>query len=184
MNLVEYIGYHGTTSINKDNILTNGFTYNHRDDHWLGQGIYFLTEEYLAKQWAIQKALNTDNEKPIVIVSLIQAEQDKILDLTKIHQYLMFVQFSMEFNAALKTYYPDKDIILCKKHYLGCLVCDAYKEKYDIEIIVSSFPKSISKYFNTPYDNKNIMELIEIPYGEVQICVSSNKNIMMTDIIE
>ncbi len=40
------IGYHGTCSKHKDSIESNGFDpakCNYRADHWLGQGVYFLT---------------------------------------------------------------------------------------------------------------------------------------------
>ena len=51
----EIVGYHGTTSSAQESIENHGLDPNlveKRDDHWLGQGVYFYDDFDLAKWWA------------------------------------------------------------------------------------------------------------------------------------
>lgn len=44
-------GFHGTFSEALDSIINDGFQIVYRDNHWLGQGVYFYDNSSLAHWW-------------------------------------------------------------------------------------------------------------------------------------
>ena len=93
MGVITIKGYHGTDINSCEAILESNYKISEGDQHWLGEGVYFFIEGLstdtinLAKKWAIAEAWDNDNKKYkytelAVIESLIEVEEDKILDLT------------------------------------------------------------------------------------------------------
>ena len=93
MGVITIKGYHGTDINSCKLILKSNYKISEGDQHWLGEGVYFFIEGLstdtinLAKKWAIAEAWDNDNKKYkytelAVIESLIEVEEDKILDLT------------------------------------------------------------------------------------------------------
>ena len=93
MSVITIKGHHGTDINSCKAILKSNYKISEGDQHWLGEGVYFFIEGLstdtinLAKKWAIAEAWDNDNKKYkytnfAVIESLIEVEEDKILDLT------------------------------------------------------------------------------------------------------
>ena len=93
MSVITIKGHHGTDINSCKLILKSNYKISEGDQHWLGEGVYFFIEGLstdtinLAKKWAIAEAWDNDNKKYkytnfAVIESLIEVEEDKILDLT------------------------------------------------------------------------------------------------------
>lgn len=97
-----YNCFHGTTrtvaNIVKD---TSKFQYNLRNDHWLGNGIYFFIEDYdKAKWWAKTLARRERKSKASVISLVATIQRNKILDLDAEKERKDFYQFVLDFIAA------------------------------------------------------------------------------------
>lgn len=97
-----YNCFHGTTrtvaNIVKD---TSKFQYNFRNDHWLGNGIYFFIEDYdKAKWWAKTLARRERKSKASVISLVATIQRNKILDLDAEKERKDFYQFVLDFIAA------------------------------------------------------------------------------------
>ena len=98
----KYNCFHGTTrtvaNIVKD---TSKFQYNLRNDHWLGNGIYFFIEDYdKAKWWAKTLARRERKSKASVISLVATIQRNKILDLDAEKERKDFYQFVLDFIAA------------------------------------------------------------------------------------
>lgn len=109
MSVITIKGHHGTDIDSCKSILKSNYKISKGDQHWLGEGVYFFIEGLstdtinLAEKWAIAEAWDNDNKKYkytdfAVIESLIEVEEDKILDLTtedgvKILSYLVSLFF-------------------------------------------------------------------------------------------
>ena len=98
----KYNCFHGTTrtvaNIVKD---TSKFQYNLRNDHWLGNGIYFFIEDYdKAKWWAKTLARRERKSKASVISLAVTIQRNKILDLDAEKERKDFYQFVLDFIAA------------------------------------------------------------------------------------
>jgi hypothetical protein len=79
--LIPFTGYHGSTTVKCQDILKcNYFTESHKQDEWLGNGIYFFERN----QWyAVWWARDCKNYNPYgVLEASINAEETRILDLT------------------------------------------------------------------------------------------------------
>ena len=93
MGVITIKGHHGTDIDSCKSILKSNYKISKGDQHWLGEGVYFFIEGLstdtidLAEKWAIAEAWDNDVKKYkyqefAVIESLIEVEEDKILDLT------------------------------------------------------------------------------------------------------
>lgn len=80
MSIRKFLGYHGTSLTAAKRIIANGFEIREeRDDHWLGQGIYFFNEDIeQAELWALRRY---HGRKSAVIKADISIPRDKVLDL-------------------------------------------------------------------------------------------------------
>ena len=89
---VQIEGFHGTSKINANVIIKEGFKLSEGDNQWVGDGVYFFTDDIGDGQqnaiyWAKYKAWDKKLKQytyPFyaVIKSQIEVEEDKILDLT------------------------------------------------------------------------------------------------------
>ncbi len=87
-------GYHGTSVNSAKEIIASNYKRSIGDKEWLGNGVYFFIEgisskpEEQAKKWAIVQAWDNLNhtdkyKKYCVIKSIIEVNEDNLLDLTK-----------------------------------------------------------------------------------------------------
>ena len=93
MGVITIKGHHGTDIDSCKAILKSNYKISKGDQHWLGEGVYFFIEGLstdtinLAEKWAKAEAWDNDvkeykYQEFAVIESLIEVEEDKILDLT------------------------------------------------------------------------------------------------------
>lgn len=164
------IGYHGTADVNIDevikDILNNGFVYKHRENHWLGQGIYFFEDDFWAYQWCNQDI----SKEKCVLKSQIICTEDKFWDLS-------LEKFKRKFTDEVKEILrlleekgqtldsTDSDVQRC--YYL-----DIIKKKKKLEVI-----KCIFELRNNP---NPVMRALRVINTQVQICVTKNENIENT----
>ena len=167
-------GYHGTHKSSVNEILTNEFTSNIRNDHWLGQGIYFFDDLELAKWWA-EKKFNSSSAA--VISATINTEPDKILNLDtriglntfikELKRILSDITVSIKFKAFD---YSDR-----MKNF--CLAIDLVKRCLNLDVIIMTFSKKDPTYgeFNLwDFEKDYFLLLPSIAYKETQICVKDN----------
>ncbi len=116
MGVITIKGYHGTDINSCEAILESNYKISEGDQHWLGEGVYFFIEGLstdtinLAKKWAIAEAWDNDNKKYkytelAVIESLIEVEEDKILDFIE-------KNFGKEVYLAGNSIHQDKRFIV------------------------------------------------------------------------
>lgn len=97
------LAYHGTGLSNYEEIInTQQFIYKQRNNHWLGNGIYFFVDDYKrAQRWAEGNRPNKDT-KPAVIETSFEFESTELLDLDKSNDLNKLDNFAREFITLLK----------------------------------------------------------------------------------
>lgn len=161
--------FHGTASNDIDrlinDILVNGFNYKKRDNHWLGQGIYFFSEIEWAFQWSNQPR-NKDKDT-CILEATIFCNDNEFLDLDLPGGHRKITSAIKDINNELK----ENNILVFKfknEEQKRCFYLDFIKKKYSYQIIKHTFI----------LENKNsITRDIGIGLSQIQYCVSSNKNI-------
>lgn len=87
-----YSLFHGTTNIFADKIISEKkFTFLERDDHWLGNGVYFFVDDYSKARWwanqaCIRQRTNFKKHSPkatVLFLDSYRIHKDKMLDLDK-----------------------------------------------------------------------------------------------------
>ena len=168
--------YHGTDYDIAELIVSGGFKYNKNDEHWLGNGIYFYSDLSLAKWWTKKPSnkFGADIKKPAIIKCILSIDEDNIMDLSKLEDYLIFSQiYKDEFLP--KVY--DGDIIIPKYKGTGrfdskklrCSYCDTIKDQYDLKALVGTFNIPHQPYLPKEYGEG--FKYFSINYIETQICV-------------
>lgn len=79
LDIVEMIGYHGTSREAAESILAanNEFEFSDKPGDWLGKGAYFWQDApYRAWDWACR-----DNKEPTVVESVITIRREELMDL-------------------------------------------------------------------------------------------------------
>lgn len=167
-------GYHGTHSNNVQDILSKGFTYKFKADHWLGQGVYFYTTQDLAKWWIETR---TGPYYCAVIEVLLDCGNFNVLDLDSVLGLDFFLREVRIILTEIETYSFEED----NRYKNLCFVLDLLKKKFDIEMVICTFLK------NRPtYSKENLMQFqddyFRLPFGvqfkETQICICTNKTVL------
>jgi hypothetical protein len=178
MLIIETVGYHGTSEENVSDILENQFIAVRRDEHWLGQGIYFYDDSQLAEWWIKKKLETYSGVGPAVIKATMRCEKNSFLDLdrngdldlffSKLENLLMSGQ--IEIDLRLRTDEKSRIRNLC-----FCI--DLLKRCSGLKLIAMTFLKA-----NPSYVRGNILNFEEdyfplpfaVSYKERQICAASN----------
>lgn len=118
MNLIskQYQGYHGSSAENIDNIISSDkFKQMRRNNHWLGQGIYFFEDD---KQLSYVFAKSDPKYKDKDIASIecdIRCNPDNLLNLIKQEDKEYLAELFNEFKTSLlnkrkqRNIFPKKD---------------------------------------------------------------------------
>lgn len=184
------LGYHGTCSKYQYSIETEGFDPDkskYRDDHWLGQGIYFFDDYEKSLWWAKTTSSQNNNCGSIVFESLIEATDDVVLNLDDNHQLDAFMTEILHLLEDIQKEYPEKMPIFEEKKFRA--VCfDYYKQTKGISVIIGTFRKDIAGYTTKRNSRdkktqKKIMNIIGIQFNERQICVSQKNCIKSTKLV-
>lgn len=148
-----------------------------RDDHWLGQGIYFFREDYSqAQTWAKYKIKNTlslRGHNVAIINTSISVLNNIFLNLdTKsgLDYFKSFLESYNEYAKEMKIEINVKDADPKKETKLMCLYCNVLPD--EIKIIQRTF-RVESKFF----DKSSELREVGLHLHGVQICIR-DKNVI------
>ena len=161
------IGYHGTCSKYRYNIEKNGLDPSkckHRDDHWLGQGVYFFDDYDKAMWWATSISSQNNNCGGVTFIT------KTIETLKEVEKFC------------------DRKMPIFEDAKLRAVFFDYYKEKNKISVIIGTFLKEFAGYTARRSHSeielqKKIMYVTGIKFQERQICVSKKECIKSTKLI-
>jgi len=179
MLIIETVGYHGTAEENVSDILENQFITKHRDDHWLGQGIYFYEDSKLAEWWIKKKLETYSGEGPAVIKATMRCEKGEFLDLDKNEDLDLFfhrlkkVLMGGQIKLGLRFKTGDEQSRIRNL----CFCIDILKNCSGLKLIALTFLKSNPSYVRgniLSFENDYFPLPFAISYKERQICATSN----------
>lgn len=188
MRIIKVEGYHGTARKNTKNITSEGFVSKIRDDHWLGQGIYFYSDYDLALWWIKTKMGSVDGSHCAVFKATMQCQEHLWLDLDSPKGVDYFFQEVMEILL-------EDETLISLRFETGtteeriknfCFACDLLKQLRGIQLMARTFRKKRPSYARHNIDdfNRNFFPLpIDFMYLERQICSTTNDTIMSKTIV-
>lgn len=164
----QFYGHHGTDENSADSIVTKGFRLPtmKRDDHWLGNGLYFYKEDDVqALIWAEYKIRSTDalaGLKAMVIETYIKVPEENFLNLDSRGHMGKFENFLKEAAATLEEenlqiVFSDEDDKI--RNYVFNLLPEQYY------VIQRTFK------VDSKYDNNEMLGRMRLHLHGVQICV-------------
>jgi len=122
---VNVLAFHGTGLSNYENIVkTKSFSFKRRDDHWLGNGVYFFVDDFeRAKRWA-EGNRPDKNTAPVVIETKFEFKQGELLDLDKSDGLKKLNDFARNFKTELQR----KRVLInnTDEHKFHCKLLDAF----------------------------------------------------------
>jgi hypothetical protein len=193
--------YHGTTSDSKNSIRKYGFDTKytkHRNDHWLGNGVYFFQYELLAQWWALNCAKQKNNLfDGLIYTADITVEKSKFADLDNYDDIKKFQQFLLYFIADIEenvsfAYKIDLNKSESIQKIRGVFF-DRFKTKYGYYVLKKTFTKTNSKYIGLNLSSINVeilntfADALNFYILETQYCVSNKsciKNIRCSSVIK
>ena len=183
-------GYHGTCSKYRYNIEKDGLDpkkCKYREDHWLGQGVYFFDDYDKAMWWATTISSQNDNCGAIIFKSIIEAPDEEVLNLDDNEQLDEFMTESIKLIEDVKINCPGKMPIFEDSKFRAVLF-DYYKQKNGISVIIGTFRKEFAGYTTKRSESdkamqRKIMNIIGIKFRERQICVSKKECIKLTKLV-
>lgn len=182
-DVIKFTAYHGTCSKYRPSIERFGFSPDqvaYREDHWLGQGVYFFESKELAEWWANDQSRKPWNKgtQPLVYSCNISVSPDQYLDLDNAHSMDNFLDYCTQLIRRIDEddSLPQKPVFTDKK--FRALLFDYYKEANNISVIAHTFQKKrtsfAKKRSSAELDFVVLLEsVLDIGYKERQICVSS-----------
>lgn len=180
MNIV---GYHGTCTVHRNSIDENGLDpklVKQRNDHWLGQGVYFFDDRKKAIWWAQDIAGKPWNKGSFAIVYKcdIVASDEEILNLDDEKQLDDFYDEIIEYCCLIKP--KDGKVPVFNYDQMRAVFFDYYKIKKEKSVIIKTFPKDAVKYGKIRGKEhlgiqKKLAKSLQIYYFETQICVSKKE---------
>lgn len=184
------IGYHGTCSKYRYSIEKDGFDPDkskHRDDHWLGQGVYFFDDYDKALWWASTIAARNENCGAVIFKAIIDAPDDEVLDLNDYKQLDAFMTETLKTIEEIKRTCPGKMPIFEDSKFRAVFF-DYYKKRNSISVIIGTFQKEFAGYttkrsYAEKEMQRKIMNITGIKYSERQICVSKKECIKSTKLV-
>lgn len=187
--MIDLTGYYGTCSNSIESIERYGMDpdrVKYREDHWLGQGVYFFENWDKAMWWAedISRKEKNRGSFPIIYQTDLSAKESEVLDLDNekvVDQFYSRIQdVQAEIEADAKGRYPIFDAQKLRAVYF-----DYYKKEYGISVIICTFSKACTKSgtYRDKEDLKRQIRLVRalgVSYKEKQICVSKKECIVNT----
>lgn len=137
-------GFHGTTDKNFIEIKNSRqFKINRRNNHWLGNGVYFfLNDQRKAEWWSemtvrnMRKRSTHDSHiKKAVISCQIKVKNKKFLDLDTKDGKIKLKNFTIELEK-IKPQISQKNI---DEHELLCVTIDLMVRYYDYDVVKYTF---------------------------------------------
>lgn len=185
------IGYHGTCSIHRANIEENGLDpakCKYRDDHWLGQGVYFFDDYDKALWWASTISSQNGDCGGVIFKSDIEASDAEVLNLDDKRQLDSFMTEIMQVIEDAKKECLGQMPVFDGERVTRAVFFDYYKIHNNISVIIGTFQKEFAGYTTRRSSSerdlqKKIMDMIGIRFYERQICVSKKECIKSTKMI-
>ena len=183
-------GYHGTCSKYRYNIEKDGLDpqkCKYREDHWLGQGVYFFDDYDKAMWWATTISSQNDNCGAMIFKSIIEAPDEEVLNLDDNKQLDEFMTESLKLIEDVKINCPGKMPIFEDSKFRAVLF-DYYKQQNGISVIIGTFCKEFAGDTTKRSESdkamqRKIMNIIGIKFRERQICVSKKECIKLTKLV-
>jgi hypothetical protein len=184
------VGYHGTCSKYRYNIEKDGLDpakCKYRDDHWLGQGVYFFDDYEKALWWASTISSQNDNCGGIIFKSDIEAHDNEVLNLDDNKQLDAFMTETLKTLEEIKESCSGKMPVF-EDGSFRAVFFDYFKKQNGISVIIGTFQKEIAGYTTQRNRSekelqKKIMNIIGIKFQERQICVSKKECIKSTKLV-
>lgn len=174
MNKLNFIGFHATLKDNVNSIIKDGFIINkHRNNEWLGYGIYLFLYKADAESWA--KGTHYCKDNPAIIKCQTEVEQHRYLDLDdpeNMNKYNQYYKRTLSLLSENK-----KSIIFKNKHEAMCWGLNIYKTDNNIDLIKYTFENNRTRNKMKYEYNKNGYN-----YNEVQLCISRNEIILKKEV--
>lgn len=173
---IQINGFHGTNKVASELICEKRrYEANEREDHWLGQGIYFFREDpEQAKSWALTQV--DTGEVAVVLSTVIKVDSNSFLNLNTRTDIFTFRDITKTIEKQVKI-----NGIAVKEdgsnHKIRCFVMDLLP-KY-IKVIQNSF---INKQPNIITTN-SFMQSVGIEMHGIQVCVR-DQNVIEKDSIK
>ncbi|MEH6888451.1 hypothetical protein V7024_01550 [Bacillus sp. JJ864] len=177
--LHQFYGYHGTDEESAIDISANGFKilYDNRDDHWLGNGVYFFREdEKQALFWAqnkVKRVPELNGKSAVVIRSFINVNNDNYLNMDSRDGLDIFERHLKQKEKEIKesnlqiTFQNENQ----QRHYFMNLLPDKYYV--------------IKRTFHVPskkYDSSKQLTHMKLLLNGEQICIRNLSTIKDTQI--
>ena len=177
--------FHGTDIRCVDSIIKTGFICKPNKHHWLGNGIYFYLDYYLAKWWTTNPTdkFGVNILNAAIIKCRIATKNNYVLDLRRLKDYTKFVDIYREeflpmlFHGELIA--ANNELIDTKT--LRCTYCDYLNIKYKYKMIIGTFYIPTQPYMPTDYGE--FFHTFNISYIESQLCVFDNSIITSKELI-
>ncbi|AMB94530.1 hypothetical protein ACWOE5_03120 [Aerococcus sanguinicola] len=169
-DVIYYLLYHGTTARGATEILKNKeFTFRKRNDHWLGNGIYFFINDLeKAKWWGVQ-ACRRDRLKKLAILQIqnFKINRNDLLDLDTEEDRQKLFNFLQELKSQGISLNTDQ------------MVNEIEMRAYLIEMYVKYTSKIASKQTYYKPSPKHLWNLEEFGIFnlQVQFCIYDNESI-------
>lgn len=163
---INFIGFHGTTVKNADQIIKDTFHPKRRENHWLGQGTYFFDDRDLAI-WFPSASLKNKGKDIAIIKVELEVEKEQLLDLDKIRDINKF------YSEILMLLEKTKGKIVFKEdsHYNLCFLLDLYKKVFGIKIVKFTFRVKNPFYGHKIIEKFNNQFFVDLAYNQLQICI-------------
>jgi hypothetical protein len=168
---LECVLYHGTDKKYANDIISNGFVVKENRRHWLGNGIYFFTDEALARWWTTNpsKKFGHNISSPAIIQCVFASDDDTILDLRKFDDYTYcFEQFQHFYNNMYRPYCTMREIDINR---LRCTFFDWLFDTHQYTAIIGTFLSAEQPYYKPIRQAENNFKNLNLAYNEVQVCI-------------
>lgn len=170
--------FHGTTMSSLEKILSErNFTFENRNDHWIGNGVYFFVDDpSKAKWWAKQackKASRSESvihKQAVIFLEGYSILRSKVIDLDTEYDRIKirnFIKYLEGLGTVIKTIGSDEDQKMNQKR---CQVIDIFVAYYDIYASKKTF------YKEELVKDKEIYEH-GISNNEIQFCIFNQNTI-------
>jgi hypothetical protein len=156
--------FHGTNNIYSDNIFKYGFQLQEetRDDHWLGNGIYFFREDLeQAYNWAFYKFKDCQETNEVVVLhTVVEIQGNNVLNLDSRGGMMVMKRFTEELKRKLRGIKFNHSNPAKIRHFIMKLLPSEYS------IIQRTFPAEKSLFDDIP-----MFQQMGLRLNGTQVCV-------------
>lgn len=185
-------GYHGTCSKFKTSIESNGLDPNKvnvRDDHWLGQGVYYFEDYSQAMWWAHDIASKDYNagSHALIYRSIIETDCNEVLNLDNNSEMDKFFSYVLKDIAEIEKDSRNRVPVFTPEK-VRAVYFDYYKIQNNISVIIYTFHKDAVRYASNRTraelkQQKELAKSLGMYYSEKQICVSKKNCIKSSEMV-